>query len=350
MKKSLIAMAVLASIAGVAQAQTPSAITIYGVVDVGLAHENNGTNSVTRMDSGNLNGSRLGFKGTEDLGGGLSAIFQFENGFNADTGTQADTSRLFNRQAYVGLASGFGTVKLGRQQNPVYANLATFDPFGNALAGDSARLFSYNGSRTDNLITYNYAANGFRGELQYGFGEQASDSSANRTIAGFVGYKNGPIDVVLTHQNIKNQGFVPAGITPAAAAAIPGDTNTTKMTLLGGNYDFGVVKAYASYAWENDVVGTAAAPIRDQRDALIGLTAPVGATGTLMLSYVRKDDKTVGNADAQLIAIGYTHALSKRTSLYTSYGHLRNDDNASYRVPVAGDTDKLFNVGVRHFF
>jgi len=69
-----------------------------------------------------------------------------------------------------------------------------------------------------------------------------------------------------------------------------------------------------------------------------------------MLSYLRKDDKAVNDADAQQIAIGYTHALSKRTALYTSYSVLRNDDRASYKVPVAGDTDKLFNVGVRHFF
>ncbi|NMM37509.1 MAG: porin [Glaciimonas sp.] len=326
MKKTLIALAVLGSIAGVAQAQ--SAVTVYGALDVGLAHENNGTTSVNRMDTGNLNGSRLGFKGTEDLGGGLSAIFQFENGFNPDTGAQADATRLFNRQAFVGLTSGFGTVKLGRQQNPIYANSSTFDPFGDGLAGDTSRLFSYNGSRTDNLVTYAYAANGIRGELQYGFGEVAGNSSASRVLAGFVGYKNGPIDAVLTHQNIKN----------------PTDTGSTKMTLLGGNYDFGVVKPFVSYAWEKGD------GLRDQRDALVGLTAPVGAAGTFMISYIRKTDKAVDNANARQIAVGYTHNLSKRTALYTSYGELRNDDNANYKVTAAGQTDKLFNVGIRHFF
>ena len=340
MKKTLIALAVLGSIAGVAQAQ--SSVTVYGVVDVGIAHENNGVNSVTRMDSGNLNGSRLGFKGSEDLGGGLAAIFQIENGFNADTGTQADSTRLFNRLAFVGVTGGFGAVKLGRQNNPIYANSGTFDPFGDSLAGDTARLFSYNGSRTDNLITYGYAANGFRGELQYGLGENPVNSSASRTAAGFVGYKNGPIDVVLTHQNIKNAT----------------DTDSTKMTLLGGNYNFGVVKAFASYAWEKGVILGSNVDL-DQRDALLGLTAPIGAAGTLMVSYVRKTDRNNNDADATQIAIGYTHALSKRTSLYTSYGQLRNDDAASYKISsnntlsaaqAAGRTDKLFNVGIRHFF
>ncbi|MFD2273855.1 porin [Undibacterium arcticum] len=117
MKKTLIALAVLGSIAGVAQAQ--SNVTIYGVVDLGLAHENNGSTSLTRMDDGGLNGSRLGFKGSEDLGGGLSAIFfNLKNGFTADTGAQADAAKLFNRQSFIGLTGGFGTVKFGRQKEP----------------------------------------------------------------------------------------------------------------------------------------------------------------------------------------------------------------------------------------
>lgn len=329
MKKTLIALAVLGSIAGVAQAQ--SSVTVYGVVDVGLAHENNGTTSVSKMidgGAGGLNGSRLGFKGSEDLGGGLSAIFQIENGFSADTGAQADATRLFNRLSFVGLTGGFGTVKLGRQKDPVYANVDTFDPFGDALAGDTARLFNYQGNRTDNLITYGYAANGLRGELQYGFGEVPGNSSASRTIAGFLGYKNGPIDVVLTHQNTKN----------------PTDTDSTKVTLLGGNYDFGVVKPFLTYAWEKGT-GTV-----DKRDALVGLTAPVGAAGTFMISYIRKTDKAVDNANSSQVAIGYTHNLSKRTALYTSYGELRNDGNANIKVVNNGDTDKLFTVGIRHWF
>src|SRR5450830_1601040 len=226
MKKSLIALAVLAA-SGAAMAQ--SSVTLYGVADVGFAHENNGNTSVSRMDSGNLNGSRWGLKGSEDLGGGLKAIFTLEAGFSLDTGAQADAARMFNRQSFVGVSSGFGTVKLGRQMNPVYATASTWDSFGDALAGDSSHLFSYNGSRTDNMVSYNYAAGGFYGELQYGLGEIpgnnsiTSDNSHGRTAAMFVGYKAGPFDVVLTHQNIHN-GTV---ATPFI--------NATKMTLLGGN-------------------------------------------------------------------------------------------------------------------
>ncbi|ABD68279.1 porin, Gram-negative type [Rhodoferax ferrireducens T118] len=338
MKKSLIALAVLAA-SGAAMAQ--SSVTLYGVADVGFAHEDNGSTSVNRMDSGNLNGSRWGLKGSEDLGGGLKAIFTLEAGFSLDTGAQADAASFFNRQSFVGVSSNFGTVKLGRQMNPVYATASTWDSFGDALAGDSSHLFSYNGSRTNNMISYNYSANGFYGELQYGLGEVAGnnsitgDNSAGRSAAMFVGYMRGPFDVVLTHQNIHNSGPY---------------TTATKMTLLGGNYDFGVVKLFAAYAVEK-TLGVGA---KDQKDAHLGLTAPVGTAGTVELSYLRKKDDLVSNANAHQVAVGYVHTLSKRTALYTSYAQMSNESAAAYSagklVVPAGNSDKVFDIGVRHSF
>lgn len=333
MKKSLIALAVLAA-SGAAMAQ--SSVTLYGVADIGFAREDNGSSTTNRLDAGNLNTSRFGLKGSEDLGGGLKAIFTLEAGVSLDTGAQSDPTRLFNRQSFVGLTSGWGTVKLGRQNNPVYATAATWDSFGDALAGDSSRLFSYNGSRTDNMVSYNYASNGFYGELQYGLGEVPGNNSitgtdtAGRTAAMFVGYKAGPFDVVLTHQNIHSN---PVG-------------TTNKMTLLGGNYDLGVVKLFAAYAQE-DAYG-AAGHVR-QKDEHLGLTAPIGSVGTVELSYLRKDDDRA-NYDAHQVAIGYIHNLSKRTALYTSYAQLTNESAASYKVTAAGNDDKLFNIGIRHSF
>lgn len=331
MKKSLIAMAVLAA-SGAAMAQ--SSVTLYGVVDANVTWEDNGAQSVTRMDTGRLNGSRFGFKGSEDLGGGMSAIFTLESGFNPDTGAQADAARFFNRQSFVGLATGFGTVKLGRQMTPVYANAATFDAMGNALAGDTASLFQYSGSRTDNVISYNYAASGFRGEVQYGLGEVAGNSSANRMMGGFVGYKMGPIDVVLTYQDTKNAA----------------NNDSAKVTLLGGNYNFGIAKVFAAYSSEKGL-GTV-----DVRDWHLGLTAPIGTAGTAMVSYVKEENRFSANRDSELVAVGYTHTLSKRTALYTSYGQMKNDSAVANRaggaslVTPLGNTNKLFNVGVRHMF
>ena len=199
MKKSLLGILVAAAFANGAFAQTN--VTIYGIVDAGISHDNNGgaAGSVTRLDSGILNGGRLGFMGTEDLGGGLSASFQLENGFGVDNGALGQGGRLFGRQAWLGVNGGFGSVRLGRQMTPVFANSPTFDPFVDALAGDTGRLFNYSGARVDNALSYNYDANGIRAQLMYGFGETAGNTSANRTIAGFTGYKNGPLDVVLTY-------------------------------------------------------------------------------------------------------------------------------------------------------
>jgi predicted porin len=328
LKKTIVALAALGTLAGTACAQ--SSVTIYGIVDAAITRTDNGANTTTTLDSGKQSGSRIGFKGTEDLGGGLSLIFDMENGFNVDTGAQADSNRLFNRQAWIGLNGGFGTIKAGRQFTPVYANLATIDPFGDALAGDSARIFNteYEGSRFDNNLTYHYEASGIRSELQYSFGEVAGNSSANRAIGGFAGYKNGPLDAVLTYTKVNNAT----------------GTDDRRTWLLGGNYDFGVIKPYVAYA---TVKGPASA---DVRDWLLGLTSPVGAAGTVMASFAKKNNRAISNADAKQWAIGYAHALSKRTNLYTSYGRLSNDSASALRVPVAGNTASEFNVGIRHLF
>jgi predicted porin len=324
MKKSLIALAVLAT-SGAAMAQ--SSVTLYGVADIGYVHEDNGSASVNRFDSGNLNGGRWGLKGTEDLGGGLNALFVLEAGYNIDTGAQADAARLFNRQSFVGFSGGFGTVKLGRQKNPVYNSSDVFDPFGDALAGDSARLLNYQGNRTDNTITYAYAASGFRGEFQYGLGEVAGKSAASRTVAGLLGYKAGPVDVVFTTESVRNAA----------------DTDNTKVTLLGGNFDFGVAKAYLTFDTEKGTGTT------DLRNMIIGATVPMGA-GTVMVSYINHQNKAASDSDARQFAVGYTYNLSKRTALYTSYSRLTNDSKSAVKVLVAGNTDSLLNAGVRHSF
>jgi len=330
LKKSLLAIALVCLAAGTSHAQ--SNVQIYGVVDAGIAYEKNTatTSGTWRMDSGNLNGSRLGFKGTEDLGGGLSAIFQLENGFSLDSGALGQGGRLFGRHAWVGLSSTLGAVKFGRQTTGVYANSDTFDPFWDALAGDSARMFNYSGSRTDNTLSYSYEANGFRGALQYGFGEVAGNNSASRTVAGWGGYKQGPMDVVLTYHNTNNAS----------------GSDSTKTTLLGGNYNFGPIQPHAAYAWNKGLSAAAA----DTRDALLGIRAPVGKSGTFIASWIRKSNKTTANADATQVALGYTYDLSKRTALYTSYSRTTNDAASSVNVTTAGATNKLFNAGIRHKF
>lgn len=356
MKKSVLALAVLGAMAGAASAQTSA--TIYGIVDAGFVAESGGAaGNLRKLTSGVASGSRLGFKGTEDLGGGMKALFLLENGFNADTGTLGQGGALFGRQAYVGLGSGFGTVLLGRQYTPQYLTLAFADPFGTGMAGDAANIMPNSGnaaSRMDNTIKYvSPDLSGFSGEVAYGFGEVADDNTAARQYGLAVGYKGGPLAVRLGYHNRNND-----------TATVKG-TSDAKNTLLAGTYDFGIAKAHLAYGHNK---GTNSSPLRnatnpfgslvaptpsiDSRDALIGVTVPFGPH-TVLASYVRKDDKAAPNQDANQWAVGYRYALSKRTDLYTAYARIKNKNGAGYTVGSAieaGSGNKAFNLGIRHAF
>lgn len=340
MKKSLLALAVLGAFAGAASAQTN--VTIYGLVDAGITHESGGANgNVTKLATGVQSGNRLGFKGTEDLGGGLKANFTLENGFDLDTGAQRQGA-LFGRQAWVGLSGGFGAVNLGRQYNPLFVALDSIDPFGTGLTGASTNLMNPSSVRTNNSITYTTPGfNGFSATVLYGLGEVAGETSRGRTYGLSVGYANGPVNVVVAYDNANN-----------GTTATPG--NTTKLLLVGGTYDFGVAKAHLAYETEKTDNNLA-----DYRDWMVGVSAPLGA-GTLLASYINKNDRLANsNTGGKQFAIGYTYPLSKRTNFYTSYGRINNDNggvnfvgdaSSGGSAPRAGENSNAFTVGVRHKF
>jgi predicted porin len=340
MKKSLIALAVLGAVAGAASAQTN--VTIYGVADAGLSRIDNGRVNTTALQSGQQSGSRIGFRGTEDLGGGLQAIFTLENGFNLDDGNLGQGGRLFGRQAFVGLQGGFGAVKLGRQYNPIRTAVENIDPFGLGLAGNAANVFNVYGERADNTLNYtspNFG--GFSAQAQYSFGEVAGSNSTGRQVGLSASYSAGPFNVILAHHDQNTTGVV------AGATVDTGEANTT---FLGGTFDFGVAKLHAAYARNKGETALGATNL-DRDDAMIGVSAPIGA-GTILASYIRRnDDIGGGTRDADQWAIGYTHALSKRTNLYTSYARIKNDAAATVGSPAAAGLDpSIFNIGVRHRF
>ena len=358
MKKTLITLAVLAAATGVAQAQ--SSVVIYGTVDAGFVSERGGKAGTTnKIDSGVASASRLGFKGTEDLGSGLSALFVLESGFNVDNGQQDAAGTLFNRQAYVGLSSKTaGTVTLGRQYTPWYNTLSKVaDPFAAGYAGSAKNLFPAN-TRTSNTVLYTSPNfNGFDGDVAYTFGEQAESNKIGRQIGASVGYSNGPLNARLAYNNTSNENVVAAQ-----------STGSGRNWLAAANYDFAVAKAYVAYgankgqssALRNNTDRNAysltqlsAAPSTDSNNILVGATVPVGPAGTVMASFIRTNDKTRFNADADQWAVGYSYALSKRTSTYASYAKIKNKNNAGYTVgnnSNVGTGDKAFNVGVRHSF
>ncbi|MYN07216.1 porin [Pseudoduganella aquatica] len=358
MKKTLISIAVLGAMSSAAFAQ--SNVTIYGIVDAGLVSERGGkAGNVTKVSSGVANTSRIGFRGTEDLGGGLSAVFLLESGFAADTGV-GDASGLFQRQSYVGLVSKeAGSLTLGRQYTPMYnALVQVADPFQAGLAGSAKNLFSASGAsvRISNSVNYKTPTyNGFNVEAQYGVGEQ-SKADAGRQLGISLAYTNGPLNARLAYNNRNND--------VAAAGAPVVNNEYAHNTLFAANYDFNVVKGYFAYSSDKGpssspipnptaFTATAVAASKDSDTMLIGATAPIGGAGTLIASYIHKDDNEVANRDANQLAVGYSYALSKRTSTYVAYAKIKNKRGASYTVgnnAEAGSGDKAFNVGIKHTF
>ena len=334
MKKTLIALAVLASVAGVAQAQ--SAVTIYGKVDMGITKLNGHTNelgldSATQMQANHP--SRIGFKGTEDLGGGLSALFQIENRFNADTGALPDGQPLFSGPAFVGLAGGFGSVKLGRNWSTIDSvSSSAIDPFeGDGIGGLNAvtRL------RINNTITYQTPElSGFGAQAQYILGEKPAAAVAagtnNDGYAVGVNYNNGPI-------------YLGAGY------GVEENTDRSNIWAVSGSYSFGPAKIALGYDQrENKLV--AGEP--KAKNWVVAGTYEIGA-GLIKAAYNQTKDgvdntTSTGFGGAfekiQKLSIGYQHNLSKRTSLYADVARTRFT-NVGFKDSVNG-----VGVGVTHNF
>ena len=369
MKKTLLALATLSTIAGTAAADS---VTMYGIADVGVVRESgNPAGPVTKVTSGVSAGSRLGFRGVEDLGGGMAAIFTLETGISMDTGGAAQlansanpTGVLFARQTFVGLKGEAGTLTMGRQYNPYFNTVYAIDPFGTGHVGNSGNIMAFTGSngRSSNSVMYvSPTVAGFKGELLYGFGEQVGSARAGSVVNGAISYANGPLLVRLAANQTNND---------AAGKSNP----KTKNVILGAVYDFKVVKMSAGYAtlkgptpakfYTQEALGFYNAtpyraiqnnpPSLDMRDLLIGATIPVGP-GNILASYIRRKDKTATAQNASEAAVGYEYYLSKRTVWYNVYSRIRNDNNAGYTVGNSGDAtggagDKAFATGIRHTF
>ncbi|HEU4843026.1 MAG TPA: porin, partial [Burkholderiaceae bacterium] len=296
------------------------------------------------------------FKGTEDLGGGLNAVFVLESGVKVDTGASDVAGSIANRQSYVGLVSKeAGALTLGRQYTPYYETLRDVaDPFGLGLAGTAKNLFPAVGvqTRNSNAVVYKTPSlNGVQAAVSYSAGEQAGNASAGRQLGASIGYANGPLNVSFAY-NSKNTD----------TASLSNDIGHN--ALLAVNYDFNVAKAFFAYGKDKgsfsaelpNATAFSTLPVAastDSNDILAGVTAPVGPAGTLMASFIRKNDKQSFNRDADQWAIGYSHALSKRTSTYVAYAKIKNKNGASYTVgnnTEAGTGDKAFNIGLKHNF
>ena len=343
--KKFATLAVLTAIAGGAYAQ--SNVILFGIVDEAARYTKNGdAKSVKSLVSGGINTSRIGFRGTEDLGDGLKAGFWYEAGFNADSGTQSDASRFFNRRTTVSLLGGFGEARIGRDYTPTYLGYTDYDPFGdNGVAASSKFDLSLGtardtGTRADNQITYLTPNNlgGFYARAAVAAGETVA---GKRYIGGRAGYGAGPIDVSGSY-----------GVTRVAPLA---GENNFKTYDVGASYDFGVVKAMGYYQQSK---------FAEQKIAnySIGAIVPFG-TSIVKAAYTHANLKgrnaanvDVNSNDANQYAVGYIYNLSKRTALYGTAAYIKNKGNATFAVSTppavtpAGGNSKGAEIGVRHIF
>ncbi len=334
MKKTAILLALLASLPTIAMAQ--SSTTVYGIMDMNINVDNGSkaAGRIVQLSSGQTgqSGSRLGFRGVEDLGGGLSVLYVLEAGILPDTGVSDQGGVLFGRTAIVGVSGSAGTIKLGRLSTPAWTVQTRIDPFAIGLAGDMSRLFGTTGKRTDNTINYSSPSiNGVTAELAYAAGEQAGSNDKARHLGGSLTYERGPLLLAASHDV--------ANSNPVGSAPVVG----TKTSLIGAVYDFGPLAVHAAYDVNKNGLTL------DTRDLLLGVSVPVGR-GKLLADMIRKSDKAISDADAHMAALAYIYPLSARTNLYTSYSHLSNQRKAKYQVELAGHADTFYNVGMRHTF
>lgn len=316
MKKTLIALSVLAA-SGAAMAQ--SSVTLYGIADLWVGKIKG---SSAEMGSGGVSTSRLGFKGSEDLGGGLSAIFTFEQKLDLTNGATNNPSmtppkQTFDRQANVGLTGGFGTVKLGRNWNAMDDVFgASNSGFDSALAANAIWLNGYNGAADAQLY---YATPTFAG-FSAAASTQLKGNTANKLSAFNVAYANGPVAVALGYEKDEAKG-------------------NQKGTMINGSYDLGMAKLLASYYNTNNTGGVAGAKVNSYQ---LGADVPLGSALTLSVGYASSKPKG-GQSDSGF-GVAASYSLSKRTSIY---GGVR----AESRKASNGQADKdFYAVGVRHAF
>lgn len=392
MQKKLIALAIasLAGLSGTASAQ--SNVTVYGLADAtfdvintsGPAGTTRGAPDYSRVTS---NGSRLGFKGTESLGNGMSAFFQYETAVSLDNGG-AGSLFASARDSFVGLKGEFGAVKLGYFSGPNRELASKLDVVihsdgigdNSALLGKLGGRGSYFDSRYANSIAYiTPNLSGFEGTLQY----QANENKVANTAGGNgspslfelgLTYNNGPVFVGLTHGRLTEKND--AGyIDPVTAAAYKptfnmGNDEKVTETRLGGMYTFGDASVRAIYT-RTKAEGSKG----DLKQNVWGLggTYMVTPNGKLLAQYYHANDLSgnlttaadLSQTGAKFWVMGYEHSLSKRTTLLAHYAYVKNDDRTSTvggggkgfdfgdgKTGIAGNGVKLsgLSIGLNHTF
>ena len=346
MKFWLLAATALTAIPALATAQT--SVTLYGLADVGVNVVNRGAgqSNTLRIDSGMLSTSRWGVRGVEDLGGGLAAIFQLEGQINVDDGSGAATGGGFSfaRRSYVGLQGGFGQLYMGRDYLPAYWADLMSDVTAYGLYG-SSRVFQAAGgltNRASNAIFWNSPNwGGLTLKAAYSAGEFDTDPKSRGNAAALAAfYANGPIALNVYYQTVNNVA------TPVVK---------TKEYGIGGGYDFGSLRIRAGYG-RADPDGAS----NNLSQFHLGAAYIIGPGEAYIQATQMKREAASGTTPkSTTIGTGYLYNLSKRTTLYASFGVTRNNETGNFSLvnsanafapSAVGENPKALALGVRHAF
>lgn len=403
MKKSLFAIAAVTAFAGAAQAQ--SSVTVYGLLDGGVGVTNIEYNTVQKQNqtaiggfqsgngTGNLSGSRLGFRGVEDLGGGDRAGFVLEAGINynnatspttaatmSDAGAAANGSALFGnvRQAYMSLGnSKFGELRIGTQNTLAKDTTEAFDPLGGPnLTGTSSLYQQGLVTRVGQAATYQTPTMaGFTVRAQTTVDGTPSNNggstpatavpTSNRSSSASFDFTQGPIKVGGIYERRTTYYVAPISGTTSAVGGAGGAVNslvavgpsgTTAAVIpsinyysLGGSYDLKVVKPTILY-YNQSVNGAITTQSGTTSGVLLGVTVPVTAALALTASYTdgKVTNNNAGLYDTTGVQVVGTYALSKRTNAYAGYG--QTDWKSNVTATTANVTHQQYTVGMRHSF
>lgn len=299
--------------------QTVSAadsVTLYGITDTFLTHVHaDGTGAANRMDSSGLYASRFGLKGHEDIGSGYGINFVLENGFNANDGSAADSNRLFNRQAWVGVGSPWGELRFGRQNAPEWVMNGNFDAFTSATQASGWNNMFGTPPRADNAATYiSPVVRGFKVQAMYARGATggsaiADQVASNQNVHFGAEYASGPLYVGLNFEEIRN-----------AIAR-----NKARRTAGTISYSFtDALKAYLAVAKQ-----TVSDDSQDNYLYSTSLLYSFSAAASLAVGYTFFQDRAsgAGHGNASEAGVLCRYSLSKRTILYGAYSYLSQQGN-----------------------
>ncbi|RQR63208.1 porin [Burkholderia sp. Bp9002] len=386
--KRLALLALPAALAaGGAHAQ--SSVTLYGIVDAGIAYVHNAQNAnggnasnLVKFGSGNLSGSRWGLRGTEDLGGGLAALFQLENGFNIGTGALGQGQREFGRKAIVGLSHNtYGTVTLGRQYDPVVDLVQglTEDNYFGGVFSTPGDLDNYDNSlRVSNSVKYTSPLiSGFQFAALYGFGGVAGATGSGRTYSFGLSYANGPLSLGAGYF-FANGGTTGANGLRSWTSSSDSLFNTVinqgfssaksiQIVRVAGQYVLGAATfglAYSNTQYGADTLSAFSQTAKfNNGSAFFNWQFSPALRAGVGYNYTSLTGPT--SAHYNQVNLGADYSLSKRTDLYALFGYQRASGNTlnangavvkaaasvgSYGVNSGTNTQELAVVGIRHKF